>query len=48
MRKEALKNNFKNLSNTLIKSVRVSFIRLSMLGIMFNMFIKLIPVSARP
>ena len=45
MKKNTL--NFKNFDNALIKSVGVSFILLSIIG-MFNMFIKLFkPITAR-
>ncbi len=42
--------NFKNFDNALVlKSAGVSFISLSIIGMfMFNMFIKLIPITARP
>ncbi|MBO4707277.1 MAG: hypothetical protein J5594_01795 [Elusimicrobiaceae bacterium] len=49
MIKEALNNN-KIFNNALdIKSAVVSFISLSIIGMfMFNMFIKFIPITARP
>lgn len=48
MKKNTL--NFKNFDNALVlKSAGVSFISLSIIGMfMFNMFIKLIPITARP
>jgi len=47
MKKNTL--NFKNFDNALVlKSASVSFISLSIIGMfMLNMFIRLIPISAR-